>query len=204
MKEGLAVVAPGALSGDTRSRVLAATIELLAERGYAGTSTRLVAGRAGVSQGALQHHFPSRSDLCVSAMTLLVQRLSREFLLAVPPIEDPVERFGAIADRLMVVFKGPTFIAGLELRLAARTDTELGVALRSLDVELDAIFEDGAIEMLPELASRPGFADLLQTTIASIRGVAVASLDPDADSVSEWSSVRRSLVRAVARIGASS
>lgn len=185
---------------DTRSRVLDATVELLAERGYAGTTTRLAAARAGVSQGALQHHFRSRSDLCVSAMSLLVQRLSGEFRSSVPSIEDPVERFGAIADRLMEVFRGPTFVAGLELRLAARTDPALREALRGLDRELDDTLESGAIEMLPELASRPGFSDLLEATMASIRGVAVAHMVPDPGPGSSWEAVRRRLVDSASRL----
>ena len=52
----------------TRARVLNATIEQLAEQGYAATTTVEVAERAGVSRGALVHHFPTRSDLVLSAL----------------------------------------------------------------------------------------------------------------------------------------
>jgi AcrR family transcriptional regulator len=187
-------------SADTRFRVLDATIDLLVERGYAGTSTRLVASRAGVSQGAVQHHFRSRSDLCVSAMSLLVQRLSREFIDATPAVGDPIERIVAIVDRLLAVFSGPSFAAGLELRLAARTDLELRTALRGLDRELDRALEDGATEMLPELAGLKGFEDLLELTMASLRGAGLLSIDPDRDLEPIWSSVRGQLVDAVRRL----
>ena len=43
-----------------RARLLEATVELLVERGYAGTSTTLVSERAGVSRGAQLHHFPTK------------------------------------------------------------------------------------------------------------------------------------------------
>jgi len=49
-----------------RARLLEATVELLVEKGYAGTSTTLVSERAGVSRGAQLHHFPSKQDLVVS------------------------------------------------------------------------------------------------------------------------------------------
>lgn len=182
---------------DTRQRVLEATVEMLADRGYRGATTRLVASRAGVSQGALQHHFRSRADLCVSAMSLLVNRLSREFLLAVPDIADPVERFEAIVDRLMAVYSGPTFIAGLELRLAARTDENLRLRLGDLDREVEGIFEAGAREMLPEWSGLPGFDPLLQLTLASIRGVALGHLGPDSGAGSDWTTVRGALIDAV-------
>ena len=186
---------------ETRQRVLEAAVEALAECGYGGTTTRSVARRAGVSQGALQHYFRSRADLCVSAMSLLVNRLSREFLLTVPDVEDPVRRFEAIVDRLMAVFSGPTFIAGLELRLAARTDESLDCRLQELDREVEGIFEDGAKEMLPEFSGRPGFDSLLQLTLASIRGVALGHLGPDTGVRSDWTVVRLALVDAAERLG---
>lgn len=180
-----------------------ATIDLLAERGYPGTSTRIVAERAGVSQGALQHHFPSRSELCVAAMSLLINRLSREFKPAIPETDDPIERFGSIIDRLMTIFGGPTFTAGLELRLAARTDTALGAGMIELDRELEAVFESGAGEMLPELVSRPGFDGLIQLTLSSIRGLALARLGPDRGDDESWPAVREELVAVAERVGRS-
>ena len=42
--------------------MLAATIDCLVERGYANTSTRHIAARAGVTLGALQHHFSGKAD----------------------------------------------------------------------------------------------------------------------------------------------
>lgn len=185
----------------TRHRILESAIELLAEDGYAGTSTRLVAARAGVSQGALQHHFPSKSGLFVSAMTTLAQRLSDEFVAAIPSIPDPVERFAAILDRLLTVFTGPAFAAGLELRLAARAEPELRLALDGLDLELDQIIEAGAVSMIPEFAGDQRFGDLLALTMASLRGVALLQLDPDREVEGSWSSVRAELLRAASGLG---
>src|SRR3954469_8840068 len=51
-----------------RARLLEATVELLVERGFAGTSTTLVSERAGVSRGAQLHHFPTKNDLVVAAV----------------------------------------------------------------------------------------------------------------------------------------
>ncbi|PCE42289.1 TetR family transcriptional regulator, partial [Acinetobacter baumannii] len=47
----------------TRDRILRSTISCLAESGWHGTTTTLVAERTGISRGALQHHFPTREDL---------------------------------------------------------------------------------------------------------------------------------------------
>ena len=64
----------------TRASVLDATVELLIERGYAGTSTRLAAERAGVSLGALQHHFRTKAELSVEAMRYVTERLAGELV----------------------------------------------------------------------------------------------------------------------------
>ena len=47
----------------TRGRLIATARRLFAERGFAATSTEEILGAAGVSRGALYHHFPSKTDL---------------------------------------------------------------------------------------------------------------------------------------------
>lgn len=184
----------------TRERIVEAALDLLVESGYSGFSTRLVASRAGVSQGALQHHFHSKSDLCVSAMSCLLERISGEFVEAIPSIADPLSRFDAVVVRLFAVFRGPTFIAGLELRLAARTDPDLRKALLRLDTELDEKLQEGASAMFPEMAGLPGFDDLIETTLASLRGLALANLDQNRDPAPALHSIRRELGRGAAGI----
>lgn len=52
---------------ETRQRLLDATIDCLVEHGFAGTTTQRVQERAGVSRGALLHHFASKADLLAAA-----------------------------------------------------------------------------------------------------------------------------------------
>ena len=49
-----------------QERLLGSALELFAERGYAGTSVKAIAGRAGVSQGLLYVHFESKQALLVA------------------------------------------------------------------------------------------------------------------------------------------
>ena len=56
----------------TRARIMAATVSCLDALGYAETSIARVQEAAGVSRGALTHHFPSRQSLLAeTAMNLL-------------------------------------------------------------------------------------------------------------------------------------
>lgn len=184
----------------TRSSVLDATVELLIERGYAGTSTRLAAERAGVSLGALQHHFRTKAELSVEAMRFVTERLAEEFVAAAPDSPDPVDRFGEILDRLFVVFRGPTFAAAVEIQLASRTDAELQKPVSDLHLDVEDIILKSARQVLPELIQLDGFNAVLQTSVSAVRGLAIATMDPITDVEDQWVLVRSQLLEIAGRL----
>ncbi|MEU5587964.1 TetR/AcrR family transcriptional regulator [Streptomyces chrestomyceticus] len=53
---------------ERREAILQAAMELIAERGYRGTSLAAVAERAGLTQQGLLHHFPSKELLLVGVL----------------------------------------------------------------------------------------------------------------------------------------
>lgn len=95
-------------SDTTRRRILDATVELLAERGYTGTSTRQIAARAGVSEASIFKYYPSKDNLLMTIVTEtideiydysmgeVVPEINRRFHDA--PVEDAMR--SAIAERL--------------------------------------------------------------------------------------------------------
>ncbi len=62
----------------TQQRLLAATVECLVEHGWAGTTTTLIAERAGVSRGAQLHHYPTKAALVLAAVSHLAERRAAE------------------------------------------------------------------------------------------------------------------------------
>ena len=68
-----------------RTTLLDATIELLAEQGLAATTTRRVAQRAGVTPGALTHHFPSKVSLLEEAWRRIQTRVLQAMMGQHPP-----------------------------------------------------------------------------------------------------------------------
>ena len=177
----------------TRAAVLEATVELLVERGYAGTSTRLAAEKAGVSLGALQHHFRTKAELTVEAMRFVTDRLAGEFVSAIPRDGDELERIALALDRLFVVFRGPTFAAAMELHLAARTDQTLREPMSQLHAEDQNRIRESAIELMPGVENRPGFDAWLLMSVSAIRGMAVATMGVE-DVEQEWELLRDQLV----------
>jgi len=75
----------------TRSALLAAARELFTDRGYAATSTTEIVARAGVTRGALYHHFSAKHDLFRAVFEQLeaevTDHVAQEALAGVDPLE---------------------------------------------------------------------------------------------------------------------
>jgi AcrR family transcriptional regulator len=68
---------PGrATAVDTRARILAVALELVSERGFAGTSIRDLAERLDLTTAAMYYHFSSKGDLLDALVEPLVDGLS--------------------------------------------------------------------------------------------------------------------------------
>ncbi len=57
-----------------RARILAAAVEIVATRGYAGCTVAAVATRAGVSSGTVYNHFVAKSELVAEVFRTVVTR----------------------------------------------------------------------------------------------------------------------------------
>jgi len=134
-------------SATTREALLDAAVACLVERGFSGTTTTEVSHRAGVSLGALGHHFPTKADLLTAAVGHVMRRRQAEFRKAMADVAPGADLLDAAIDLLWEAFNGPTFTAWVELWVGARTDPELAAAVRTLDGE----FERGSQEIFSEL-----------------------------------------------------
>jgi len=187
----------------TRTALLDATIDCLAEEGYAKTTTRRIAERAHVTPGALQHHFSTRAELLGQSRRRLGSRFAQEMLgHASSDISSIQLRSERLLDHMWELLKGPLFAAMVELWVAARTDLELREEL--IDAEHDgALVAASAARMLtPELAQRPGFAQLLATGRATMRGLAMARFVNDAGADTAWPATRAHLLEQLAQFAA--
>jgi AcrR family transcriptional regulator len=88
MNEGVGVIAEG--SASARDQIVRAAAESLLENGYAGTSVRTIAARAGVAIGNLQYYFPSKSELLVEAWRYLTARSVEELRESLNQLTDPL------------------------------------------------------------------------------------------------------------------
>lgn len=162
-----------------RARLLEATVELLVERGYAGTSTTLVSERAGVSRGAQLHHFPSKQDLVVAAVQHVTEVRGRELEEAARRLPRGARRTRAVLRMLGDHFSSPVFAAALELWVAARTDGALLAEVAPLERELGRHTHRLTVELLGADESAPGVRELVQATLDLVRGLGLANTITD-------------------------
>ena len=64
----------------TRGRLIATARRLFAERGFAATSTEEILSEAGVSRGALYHHFSNKTDLFQATFEAVEDELTVKLL----------------------------------------------------------------------------------------------------------------------------
>ncbi len=112
-----------------RDRIVRAVIECLDEHGYAETSINRIQERAGISRGALTHHFPSKEEL----MVVTAERLLQPTLV---PQRKGARHFDSAAQRMAAVEADIVWMweklvdtregrALLEILVATRTDVAL-------------------------------------------------------------------------------
>ncbi|MBV8535003.1 MAG: TetR/AcrR family transcriptional regulator [Alphaproteobacteria bacterium] len=110
---------------EAQAAILAASMDLLIEQGYAGFSASKVAARAKVSRGAQEHYYPKKVDLIAAvtqhAMTEAVEH-ARALAATVHGASDPISKFLQDSKHF---FLTPTFRTMIEVMIAARADRRL-------------------------------------------------------------------------------
>lgn len=79
-------------SAATREALLAAARELFADSGYAATGREQIAERAGVTRGALYHHFSSKEALFRAVVESLEQQACAQIATAAMRASDPLDQ----------------------------------------------------------------------------------------------------------------
>ena len=164
-------------SREAREKLSNAAVEVLLERGYSGLTTKEVALRAGLSNGALMHHFENKEELVVAATAAVYDEClerARQSADTQEALHDPVARY--TADLTTVYFQWP-FVAALELAIVARTDPGLMVRIRPVMESFwrgrDALW----LEVFVKAGYEPDQAQLaLELTLNVVRGLAVHNL----------------------------
>lgn len=169
----------GAGVSGSRERIVEAIIAVVAESGIEAASVRTVAQRAGVSIGAVQHHFRTKAQMLEAAMGLISAAVTAGVEEAAGSGASPAEVLRTLAEILAIVEDDDRPMAGVWLDF---------VALSRVTPALAEIHRSGWARLrqtLTELIrlAHPGHpepAAAAEAALAVFDGVAVARVaEPD-------------------------
>jgi len=83
-------------TAETRAKIIAAVTDLIAERGFARTTAQEISARAGVTWGAVQHHFGGKDGILAAVLEASFNHFA-DLIAETPtdgvPLEDRVASF---------------------------------------------------------------------------------------------------------------
>jgi AcrR family transcriptional regulator len=161
----------------TQRKILDTTLDCLMARGLRDTSTVDVALRAGVSRGALLHHYPSKKLLLQEALRHLLTEEIQEIKGLADDIESGRMDFDSFLATLWEHFSGRLFMITLEFLSAARTDPDIRSALKTVALEFNASLDEiwERLMLNSELAPRERRL-ALNVTLCFLRGMGTQSV----------------------------
>ncbi len=117
-------------SDQTQKAALKAAIDCFVDLGYANSSTQVIAERAGITRGAMLHHFPIKRDLLNAVIEHINEQRIASFGRAIRRLKGVRDRNTRGVDAYWRSLHNRLYVAYAELRTAARTDPELDSVMR--------------------------------------------------------------------------
>lgn len=159
-------------SAETREKLLHAAERCLIDLGYAQTSNLKVCLRAGVSNGALLHHFRTRENLVASTLERVYEQLTRQVSDGIVGIEPGSDRLDRAVDLLWSIFDSDRFKVILEIWLAAANDKRLRRRVFPLMRELANSVQPRFEPLLQDVARDPAYlSDVLNLFFYALEGM---------------------------------
>lgn len=166
-------------SAATRLQILEATLRCFSKLGYFHTTTPAIAGEAGLSRGAMLHHFPSRLDVVRAAVEHLHGKRLKAFRAAVAGLPAGESRAHAALRAHWEQLRHPLYAVFIELYVAARTDPDLADILVPAEAAFTRELRATAMEVVPEWrVADPDFEIGFDLVICALQGMALNLFRP--------------------------
>lgn len=122
----------------TKLRLIDAGLHCLEQYGYAETTVSRIIAEAGVSRGALLHHYPSKNELILDAAQTLLGRVFEKLQTLLSSETLPSQPEILVEQIWQEFFATGTHVVYVELLVASRRDNELATLLQALAPMLEA------------------------------------------------------------------
>jgi len=162
---------------ETRERILAATLDVLSKEGHTRFTTTRVASRAGVSRGAQENYYPTKTALLAAATTYAMDRAAEQAAASAKSAARSADALQAFLDDASAFFLSSTYAAMEELALAGRDDPDVSRIHKAAFVKFRKIHDKIWISALIRAGYRPAdAASFVEMTIYLLRGLALTAL----------------------------
>jgi AcrR family transcriptional regulator len=172
-------------SAMTRESILDAAVECFVHNGYATTTTANIADSAGVSRGAMLHHFASKTELVQAAVEHLHHKLLDLYFSCIAEIThdlgvDERNRRGLLG--YWKYLSSDLFITYHELCVAARNDPEMQRILEGSIRRFDLEVKDANEKLFPEWSGKGELFDFaMDITKFVMEGMATSQIVENRD-----------------------
>jgi len=172
-----------AKSASRREAILEAALRCFVTVGYARTTSDRIAREAGLSRGAMVHHFPTKLGLIQAAIEHLCEKRIGQFRHSITAQETRENNAARGLEAYWTHLNSPLFAAFQELVVAARTDPELDRVLRPATARFEREWYRTACEIFPEWQRDRRLFDLaMDLTQFLLEGMAVNPLTATDDA----------------------
>ncbi len=167
-------------SEETKTRILQAATRLIVRKGYAALRTADAAEEAGVSKGALQHHFASKEALVIALVEHAFNGQMRASQQRAQRRDATHELIESVIEDAKEFFFSDYFLVAVNLVLSSQPPSELRTAVLSISqrarLPVEAAWRRAFIAAgIPEDIA----TELLSLTLAIVRGYSIRNLWDD-------------------------
>jgi AcrR family transcriptional regulator len=163
-------------TAETRAKIIAAVVDSIAELGFQRTTAQEITGRAGVTWGAVQHHFGGKDGLMLAVLEDSFARFAAR--MEDIPLERTslAERVALFVDRAWAHFRSRHYRSTFEILLNYLGREDLGDERdwrRQMSHALDAVWSRVFADARPP---RPRSRMLQHFTVSVLSGLAATQV----------------------------
>lgn len=164
-------------SADTRQQIMDAVISILNRRGFGALTNSMIISDTGISSGALMHHFSTRQLLLIATVEHAYAKIATYRAQQLSVLESGLPRFRAMIDLAWQTSRMPEGLAVNEVRIGARSDSELASVFRPVFTRIANEFGIYFSQLAREAGLKPDneLQGLWTSTSMALRSLAIDS-----------------------------
>lgn len=163
-------------SEQTRDRLLDAALDLMQAKGHGQFSVHEVARAAGMTAGAVQHHFTSKAELMLEVISRLIGQLEEasDFWPAAHwSLKRRADHF--VRQAWALLYGQPRFAVAWSAYLSAREDELMVAHIVQRRALLTASLKQRMAQCFPEMCSGPQAEARVQFVLSALRGMGLVA-----------------------------